>query len=198
MERLQRLCAHVIGAAAPLSRSPESFTPEEVAKHSTEEDCWLIISGAVYDVSSFLRSHPGGILPVLPFAGKDATAVFEELHEPAWLSEFGARYQVGWLRGGREALNGEKSPRTGKQQQRTLTPRASKLFISPNPRAVSWPSGFPKAVRWLHSRYVPRAMPLPLSLRPLSSVPGEYHQHYLQHLSTIIPLTLLCFLFCLR
>ena len=30
---------------------PNLFTYAEVATHSTEEDCWLIIAGKVYDVT---------------------------------------------------------------------------------------------------------------------------------------------------
>ena len=41
------------------------FTSEEVAAHDTEDDCWLVIEGYVYDVTAFLRSHPGGIAIVL-------------------------------------------------------------------------------------------------------------------------------------
>lgn len=36
------------------------FTKEEVAKHNSEEDCWLIIHGNVYDVSDYVGEHPGG------------------------------------------------------------------------------------------------------------------------------------------
>jgi cytochrome b involved in lipid metabolism len=40
------------------------FTEDDVAKHNTESDCWLIIGEPgkkkVYDVTPFLEDHPGG------------------------------------------------------------------------------------------------------------------------------------------
>jgi cytochrome b involved in lipid metabolism len=31
-----------------------------VKKHATPDDLWLVIHGSVYDVTSFLKDHPGG------------------------------------------------------------------------------------------------------------------------------------------
>ena len=36
-----------------------TFTLDEIAKHNTETDCWLHIYDQVYDVSSFVKEHPG-------------------------------------------------------------------------------------------------------------------------------------------
>ncbi|MFA6214065.1 MAG: cytochrome b5-like heme/steroid binding domain-containing protein [Candidatus Micrarchaeia archaeon] len=70
--------------AAPNSSQPQSangsqqaaqvLTLSEVARHNSETDCWLVISGGVYDLSSF-TSHPGGMAYV-PFCGTDATNAF--------------------------------------------------------------------------------------------------------------------------
>ena len=52
---------------------------EEVAKHSSKTDCWVVVAGEVLDVTSFLSEHPGGELAILTFAGKDATEEFNML-----------------------------------------------------------------------------------------------------------------------
>ncbi|KAJ6841419.1 cytochrome b5-like [Iris pallida] len=55
------------------------LTLEDVAKHNSKEDCWLIIGGKVYDVTKFLDDHPGGDDVLLSATGKDATDDFEDV-----------------------------------------------------------------------------------------------------------------------
>jgi cytochrome b involved in lipid metabolism len=52
------------------------LTIEEVAKHNTKADCWMIIDNKVLDLSSYL-SHPGGDAYV-PYCGTDATVAFND------------------------------------------------------------------------------------------------------------------------
>ena len=33
---------------------------DEVARHCTEGDAWIVLDGEVFDVSSFVKWHPGG------------------------------------------------------------------------------------------------------------------------------------------
>ena len=40
----------------------KEFSLEEVAKHSSHDDCWVIVRDKVYDVTSFVKEHPGGSL----------------------------------------------------------------------------------------------------------------------------------------
>lgn len=53
---------------------------EEVLKHTGPDDCWVVINGTVYDVTSFLAEHPGGQGIILNNTGKDATAIFQMFH----------------------------------------------------------------------------------------------------------------------
>ncbi|KAK1859905.1 hypothetical protein I4F81_002497 [Pyropia yezoensis] len=59
------------------------FDMAEVAKHATARDCWLVISGGVYDVTSYLSEHPGGEDVMLDMAGKDATNEFDDVGHSA-------------------------------------------------------------------------------------------------------------------
>lgn len=54
----------------PKSNPEAVFSVEEVAKHNTKDDCWVIIHGFVCDVTNYLIHHPGGDKLVLKYAGK--------------------------------------------------------------------------------------------------------------------------------
>ena len=54
----------------------DTYTIDEVAKHSTPDDCWLVIDGKVLDVSGFGDKHGGGDA-VYEGCGIDATTLFE-------------------------------------------------------------------------------------------------------------------------
>lgn len=75
------------------------FSQQEVAAHNTAESCWIIVSGGVYDVTSFLNEHPGGKKVLLKEAGKDATKKFNLFHKPTVLDKYGPGLLVGYLEG---------------------------------------------------------------------------------------------------
>jgi len=49
----------------------------EIGKHNTQNDCWLLISGKVYDITSYFGSHPGGSGTMVATCGKDATDAYK-------------------------------------------------------------------------------------------------------------------------
>ncbi|KAJ3709361.1 hypothetical protein LUZ61_013066 [Rhynchospora tenuis] len=51
------------------------YTKEQVSKHNTRTDCWIIVKDKVYDVTSYVEEHPGGDA-ILNNAGRDSTEGF--------------------------------------------------------------------------------------------------------------------------
>ena len=49
------------------------YTRGEVALHKKPQDLWIIIDGKVYDVTSWLKHHPGGKKIIQHYGGEDAT-----------------------------------------------------------------------------------------------------------------------------
>ncbi|KAI5678874.1 hypothetical protein M9H77_09824 [Catharanthus roseus] len=85
---------HKVKKMATLS---ELYTMQEAAQHNTKEDCWIVIEGKVYDVSSYLDEHPGGDDVLFTAAGKDATEEFEDAGHSKSARELMEKFCVGEL-----------------------------------------------------------------------------------------------------
>ncbi len=53
-----------------------TYSIQDVAKHNSTSDCWLIVSGNVYNVTDFITQHPGGQV-IANYCGRNATQAFE-------------------------------------------------------------------------------------------------------------------------
>jgi len=70
----------------------------EVRKHDSEGDAWIVIEGYVHDVSEFLQEHPGGKDIIMDHLGKDASEVFtsEKVHVHGNIAfKMLAKYRIG-------------------------------------------------------------------------------------------------------
>ena len=47
------------------------FRFSDLEKHTSENDCWILIDGNVYDVTSYLPDHPGGGSMLVNASGED-------------------------------------------------------------------------------------------------------------------------------
>ena len=56
--------------------STQTYTLAELSRHKSQNDCWLGISGNVYNVTQYLDFHPGGADIILMFCGQDATNAY--------------------------------------------------------------------------------------------------------------------------
>ncbi len=66
----------------------------EVGKHSSPSDCWVVIDGKVYDLTSFRPEHPGGANRIK--CGKDMTSAFNGQHGSKELNQI-SQYSKGAL-----------------------------------------------------------------------------------------------------
>jgi cytochrome b involved in lipid metabolism len=65
----------------------KEWTTAEVMEHNTPEDAWMVLHGKVYNVTPYLRYHPGGVDTLLEAAGGDGTALFDKYHP--WVNAVG-------------------------------------------------------------------------------------------------------------
>ncbi|OTA67926.1 hypothetical protein K449DRAFT_419634 [Hypoxylon sp. EC38] len=71
---------------------------DEISRHRSLDDLWLVVDGVVYDLSKFARQHPGGAGIIIKYAGRDATAAYTEVHSPSLIkTELPASSRVGVL-----------------------------------------------------------------------------------------------------
>mmetsp|Transcript_3509 Transcript_3509/g.5334 ORF Transcript_3509/g.5334 Transcript_3509/m.5334 type:complete len:190 (-) Transcript_3509:491-1060(-) len=57
-----------------------NITMDEVRRHNTEADAWVVLKGKVYNITPYLAFHPGGREILANSAGKDVTSLFNKYH----------------------------------------------------------------------------------------------------------------------
>jgi len=61
----------------PSAPSTATISKENIAKHSSKDDCWVVVNGNVYNVTSYIPNHPGGPQQIIPLCGGDAITAFD-------------------------------------------------------------------------------------------------------------------------
>jgi cytochrome b involved in lipid metabolism len=57
-----------------------ALSAQEVAGHNTAADCWSIVNGNVYNLTSYVQRHPGGSSVIKNICGRDGSAAFSNQH----------------------------------------------------------------------------------------------------------------------
>jgi hypothetical protein len=59
---------------------PAGIARSTVATHNSENSCWSVIEGSVYDLTAYVPKHPGGKSEILAICGKDGSSLFAGQH----------------------------------------------------------------------------------------------------------------------
>ncbi|CRG88358.1 cytochrome b5 reductase, putative [Talaromyces islandicus] len=105
----------------------QEFTSDDVATHKTKNDLWISVHGQVYDVTNYLKDHPGGADVLIDVAGQDATAAYEDVGHSEEANDILQTYLVGSLKDAAEY----KAPTAVRPvQQPTTTHEPTKVKLS--------------------------------------------------------------------
>jgi cytochrome b involved in lipid metabolism len=77
----------------------KSYSLVEVARHGSKDDCWMLIAGQVYDLTTYVPQHPSDPTAFLPWCGKEATEAYRTKtegrpHSP-YADQLLAKYRIG-------------------------------------------------------------------------------------------------------
>jgi cytochrome b involved in lipid metabolism len=60
---------------------PRQISSADLAAANLPDKGWIAVRGQVYDLTSFMTRHPGGLHIILAAVGRDCTVLFEASHE---------------------------------------------------------------------------------------------------------------------
>lgn len=87
--------------------SGKVYSLEEVAKHKTANNYWIVLEDRIYDVSDFLFDHPGGPEILKNHAGLDATEDWLRQGHSSEAKKRMAKYFIGALEARKPVYNAD-------------------------------------------------------------------------------------------
>eukprot|EP01084_Bolivina_argentea_P248314 415328_1 len=81
----------------PNKLNDTQYSWKEIEKHCTISDLWVVHSGKIYDISKFLRFHPGGgeVIVEITSNNQDITDVLKQLNHPPIAQEIMVKHFIG-------------------------------------------------------------------------------------------------------
>jgi cytochrome b involved in lipid metabolism len=117
-----------VDASAAYANPPRRITHEELAEHNSEHDCWMAIQDKVFNVTAYMKFHPGGVDELMRGAGMNATKLFNDVHPWVNFASMLERLCVGVLVAG-PAPSTATTAATGTS---TSSGSQSKLLVAPS------------------------------------------------------------------
>ncbi len=82
-----------------VSENETEFTMDEISRHHTIDDLWMVIDGGVYDLTPFANKgkdgHPGGFEILVAYGGSDGTAEYHFISHSKFATRMLNRYRIG-------------------------------------------------------------------------------------------------------
>ncbi len=82
-DRINQNQATALAETGPKPINPAgtiSLTNSEIKTHSSRSDCWSIVNANVYNLTSYVKNHPGGASVIENICGKDGSKAFVNQH----------------------------------------------------------------------------------------------------------------------
>jgi cytochrome b involved in lipid metabolism len=90
-DRIAATQTTALGDTAPTTANPASpkvnsptgtvaLSNAEIGTHNSKSDCWSIVNGNVYNLTSYVSRHPGGQSVIANICGKDGSNAFTNQH----------------------------------------------------------------------------------------------------------------------
>ena len=82
-DRIDQTQANALAETGPKPINPAgtiNLSNSEIKTHNLKSDCWSIVNGNVYNLTSYVKSHPGGASVIANICGKDGSKAFVNQH----------------------------------------------------------------------------------------------------------------------
>ena len=82
-DRIDQTQATALEESGPKVSTPAgtiNLSNSEIKTHNSKSDCWSIVNANVYNLTSYVQSHPGGASVIANICGKDGSKAFVNQH----------------------------------------------------------------------------------------------------------------------
>lgn len=94
------------------------ISTQDLAKHNSQSDCWVVYNGKIYDITSYLPRHPGTAGRIAPYCGTtDFQQAFTRQHGTSKVSLL---MKVGTFIGDFDVVGNLASPSNSQTQNQDL------------------------------------------------------------------------------